>query len=332
MKYILDWVAYIYMQNYIKQRPLDINIETVSFCPMKCIFCCNRLHDRKYTVMNEQLFERIVQEYVKILGGGVIGIGSMQSDLFSDPLLLNRIKTLRKYGDKLWVHSTTPLITCKKYSDKELIYILSVFSYLEISVEGYDEESYLLMGGIDGFRIFKEQVQRVKRLIDENHLKVKVELSFRTCDVRALKGSSFYRELKKTFPVREIRNSFFSWFGSIKKEELPRGAYLKCCDNSKKGVDCMVPNATLAVQASGKVVGCGCIDWLEKYIIGDCNKMNLREIWQGKRARDFRQAFSKGKLPSICKECGLYISKKDIIYNKKYLRYTSKRGLYYLVE
>lgn len=70
MNSILDWAGHIYMQNYIKRRPLDINIETVSFCPMKCIFCCNRLYDRKHTVMSDRLFEKIVREYVEILGGG----------------------------------------------------------------------------------------------------------------------------------------------------------------------------------------------------------------------------------------------------------------------
>lgn len=155
-------------------------------------------------------------------------------------------------------------------------------------MEGYDEESYFAMGGVKGFQTFKEELYRINRLINENQLKVKVELSFRTYDVRALERSKFYRETKKIFPVKEVRNSFFSWFGSIKKEELPQGAYLKCSNNSKKEKDCMVPNATLAVQSSGKVIGCGCIDWLEQYVIGDCNKNNLKEIWQGKKARDFR--------------------------------------------
>ena len=331
MSNILDQLSYVYMLNYIKRRPLDINIETINFCPMKCVFCCNRLYARKYTVMNNTLFEKIIREYVKC-GGGVCGIGSMQSDFLSDPLLLQRIKILRKYRDKLWVHSTTPLITCKKYSDKELLIILKEFSYLEISVEGYDEESYTLMGGVNGFNIFKEQLYRVHRLICDNKLKIKVQLSFRTCNIRALKGTSFYREIRSMFEIKEVRNNFFSWFGSIKKEDLPSGAHLKSVNNLKKIKDCMVPNATFAIQPSGKVVGCGCIDWLEQYVIGDCNKNTLKEIWKSRRAYEFRHAFSRGKIPNICKECGLYVSREDILKNSKYLGYTSDKGIYYLIK
>lgn len=256
----------------------------------------------------------------------------MQSDFFSDPRLLQRMRILHRYRNKFWVHSTTPLITCKKYSDKELLVILKEFSYLEISVEGYDEESYALMGGVNGFQILKEQLYRVHRLINDNKLKIKVELSFRTCNVRALKGSSFYREARSMFAIKEIRNEFFSWFGTIKEEELPYGAHLKRVNNLRKVKDCIVPSATLAIQPSGKVVGCGCIDWLEKYIIGDCNKNTLKEIWKSKRAHDFRFAFSKGKLPTICRECGLYVCKEDVLKNIKYLGYTSNKGLYYLVK
>ena len=69
MSNILDQLSYVYMLNYIKRRPLDINIETINFCPMKCVFCCNRLYARKYTVMNNTLFEKIIREYVKCGGG-----------------------------------------------------------------------------------------------------------------------------------------------------------------------------------------------------------------------------------------------------------------------
>lgn len=332
MKNILDKASYLYMLNIINRRPLDINIETISMCPMKCVFCCNRLYKRDYVVMDNQLFRKIIFQYCSIWGGGTIGIGSMQSDFFSDPLLLERIKIIRQYKKKLWVHSTTPLISCKRYNDEELLRILECFDYLVISALGYDKVSYQEMAGIDGFHIFDEQLERLKRIIVNNNLKIKIDIAFRTSNKQALRRSTFYRKVSNMFSVSDIKDSFFSWFGSIKKEDLPHGAKLLLKDNKGIRENCVVPNATLAIQADGKVVGCGCIDWLEKYVIGDVYENTLIEIWKSSKTKKFRNAFCRGKIPTICRECGLYVSIHNCLEKKRLLGYKSKDGLYYCVE
>lgn len=323
-------MAYLYMLYLIKRRPLDINIETITMCPVKCVFCCNRLYKRDYTIMDNKLFEKIIEQYCR-MGGGTVGIGSMQSDFLLDPLLLKRVEIINKYKKELWVHSTTPLISCKKYNDKELLQILKCFDYLVVSAMGHDRETYREMAGIDAFEIFKEQLERVNRIIQNNNLKIKVDIAFRTSDKRALRKSVFYKDVKNMFCIGDIKDTFFSWFGSIKQEDLPNGAKLFIKDNHKKRENCVVPNATLAVQANGKVVGCGCIDWLEKYVIGDVRKNTLKEIWGSAKAKKFRNAFYRGKIPTICGECGLYVALRECMEKKELLGYKSIDGLYYCV-
>lgn len=329
---VLDEIAYRRMIHMIQRRPLDINVETVSRCPMRCVFCCNRIYERNYTVMDNELFEKIVKEYCELFRGGGIGIGAMQSDFLSDPLLLERIGILKKYKKRLWIYSTTPLISCSKYTDKELLKILEVFDYLQISAEGHDEESYRTMAGVNGFGIFEEQLQRVRRIVDMNALKVRIVICFRTYNRWQLKKSDFYQKISRQFEIEDIKDSFFSWFGSVREEDLPKGAHLLVSDNSNKTSNCVNPNFTLAVQADGKVVGCGCIDWLEKYIVGDCRKHTLKEIWGSRRSRKFRDAFQRGRLPSICRECGLYSSMDKSLKDARLLDYRPSDGLWYLVK
>lgn len=50
----------------------DINIETITMWPVKCVFCCNRLYKRDYTVMDDYLFEKIIEQYCR-MGGGTVG-------------------------------------------------------------------------------------------------------------------------------------------------------------------------------------------------------------------------------------------------------------------
>lgn len=61
--------AYHHMMNYSAKRPLDINIETTTICPMKCKFCCNRIFPRDKVVMPVNMFQSIVKEYISMGGG-----------------------------------------------------------------------------------------------------------------------------------------------------------------------------------------------------------------------------------------------------------------------
>ncbi len=332
---ILNELAYIRMHRIMKKRPLDINVETINKCPLKCVFCCNRIYKRENTVMDNKLFEDIVRQYCE-MGGGAIGLGSMQSDFFSDALLLDRIRILKKYKNKyknhLWVYTTTSLVSLKKYSDMELAFILRQFDCLQISVEGHDKESYQKMSGIDGFSVVCEQLKRVSKYIKDYSSSIRIDIYFRTYNRDNLLKSSIYSELKRDFNIYNIRDTFFSWFGTIKQKDLPDGAKVVYKLNEGLKVNCSNPSVSLSIMADGKVVGCGCIDWLGKYVIGDCKRTALKEIWNSPKSIKFRKAFSMGKgkkLPSICRECALY-SPIHCMKNKKYLSYKLTDGLHYL--
>lgn len=313
-----------------KQRPLDINIETVSFCPLSCVFCCNRLYKREKIVMDNELFEKIISEYT-MRWGGTVGIGSMQSDFLSDPLLLERIRILNKYKEKLFVYSTTPLISMSKYTDDDVKLILSCFDYLEISVEGFDEKSYQIMSGINGFKTFKKQLLRLKKIIIDNSIDIKIVLLFRTYDFWKTINSEFFILCRSLFTVKNIMTEFFSWFGSIKKDDMPNGTKLLEEDNSARKIDCVVPYATLAVQSNGNVVGCGCIDWLEKNIIGNCKDSSLYDIWMGEKHKMFQTGFSRRSIPEICRNCGLYTNVDECFSKPNLLEYDSMKGPYYSI-
>lgn len=64
---------------------------------------------------------------------------------------------------------------------------------------------------------------------------------------------------------------------------------------------------------------------------GDCKKQNLKDIWKSHKAYRFRNAFRLKRLPSICRECGLYISVTDAFTREKLLHYKPLDGLYYNV-
>lgn len=138
-----------------------------------------------------------------------------------------------------------------------------------------------------------------------------------------------FEDLKKMFQIRHIRDEFFSWSGAIAQDELPKGARLKEPCNLQKTENCASGMATLAVQADGRVTGCGCIDWNSRYVVGDCRTDSLLNIWKNQTAYAFRNAFELKAIPGICKNCGLYSSAKKAFSQPALMNYTPTENLYY---
>ena len=334
-----DEAALRHMNAIVEERPLDINIECTNFCPMHCVFCPNHKAGRAKTVMDMDLFSKICRDFYA-LGGGAVGLSAMQSDLFSDDLLKQRLLELGNYRDRFWVHSTTNLVGAASLDDAELELLLRTFSYLEISIGGLSREEYLAMFGVNGFDLVMKQLRRIARMVEEKDIPVSLDLSIRTNSLWSLGlariariafpvHSALLKELKKSYRIHNVINQFFSWGGLITQEDLPKGARLKIVDNRAKRMDCAIPWATLSVNTDGRVIGCGCIDWEARHVIGDMRKQGIAEIWQGEPGRNFRTCFTRGDIKDICLDCSLYAPRDRLFANPGLVGYQVTDGLYY---
>ena len=288
-----------------QERPLDINIEISNFCAASCVFCPNSKVKRAKQSMTMELFKKVVDEYVE-LGGGGVGLSSMQSDLFSDKLLLERLRYLEKYKGRLYVYTTTYLVGASKLDDAQLEYFLRNVNSLQISLGGTDKDDYQEMYGINAFELVRDQLLRIKKIVENNNLDLRLSLYFRIADAAKVQSSSLVRELGSRFKMEEVRDSFFSWGGIISQDDLPAGAKLFKTDNTSKRTDCAATWASLSVGVDGTVVGCGCVDWNSRHPVGNVSSHSIKEVWQSKKALEFRQGFSSNNIPDLCKDCSLY--------------------------
>jgi radical SAM protein with 4Fe4S-binding SPASM domain len=326
-----DAVALERILSISRQRPLDINIETTSYCALSCTFCPNKTHRRAKALMEMSSFIRICDEYYS-LGGGAIGLSSMQSDVFADNLLMDRISHLKKYKDRFWVHTTTNLVGAKTLSDIELIEFLETLDFIEISLGGPERDDYRSMFGVDALDSVLKQLARISNVIKTRNLKLRVEIAVRTHDSEKFIKSDLYKNLsaEKTFSISHIKDTFFSWGGLVAQAHLPKGARLAESVNTTR-VDCVVPWAELSINVDGSVVGCGCVDWNAQHVVGNVFTHSIVEVWNSKSAKAFRTAFSSGAIPSLCRNCALY-HPIDSGFGRKALRtYEPTKGLYYTV-
>jgi len=317
-----------HMEMLVRHRPLDINIETTNFCPFGCVFCPNHKEKRPKKIMDMDLFRKICRDFYQ-LGGGTLALCSMQADIFSDDLLLARLSEIQKYRDRFYLYTTTNLAGAAKLSDEQLEFFLGMFDCLDISVGGLARHSYQIMCGVDAFNLVMKQLDRVAGIVKKNAFSICLDLNVRTNDPAAVRRSPAFRELKKSYSIVGIKSTFFSWGGRISQSDLPRGAKLSIVDNRLRRDDCVVPWATLSVNVDGQVVGCGCVDWEGHYIIGDMMRQTIQEVWESETAVEFRTAFSRGKVPPLCQECALYISKRKGFSGPELVAYEPIDGLYY---
>jgi radical SAM protein with 4Fe4S-binding SPASM domain len=313
-------------------RPIEINIETTSICPSRCVFCPNSKVPRNKAVMDMGLFNKICEDYYGI-GGGAVGVCSMQSDIFSDSLLMERLALLQKFKDRFSLHTATMLTGASKLSDSELKTFLETFDRLDISMGGLSKDDYRLMYGIDAFDAVITQLFRIEKIVNGNRIAIKLVVNFRTNDSRKIDGSELLARIRKTFDIQEVRTEFFSWGGLIKQTDLPSGAMLLKADNSAVArKDCVAPWATLCVNVDGAVVGCGCVDWEARHIIGNIDRQTINEIWSGIPAKEFRTSFSRQEIPALCRDCSLYGNIEHAFGRIGLINYKPRYGCYHEIE
>lgn len=320
-----------HMMSIANARPVEINIETTTICPSRCVFCPNSKAPRSKAVMDMGLFTGICEDYYGI-GGGPVGISSMQSDIFSDNLLMERLEILRGFKDRFILHTATMLTGAAKLSDSELTAFLKTFDCLDISIGGLDKEDYNLMYGINGFDVVITQLFRIEEMTKKNDMAIELALNFRTNAPEKIIGSELLSRLRKTYIIREIRTDYFSWGGMITQSDLPTGATLQMADNSFVRKDCVVPWATLCVNVDGSVVGCGCVDWEGRHIIGDMNRQTINELWSGQQAIEFRTSFSRQRIPALCMDCPLYTNIEHAFGRIGLINYKPKDGCYHEIK
>lgn len=321
-------LAFKHMISLAADRPLDLNIEVTNFCASSCVFCPNSKVKRVKENMTMPLFRRICDEYAD-MGGGFLGLSSMQSDLFADQQLLERIAYLEQHRDTIRLYTTTYVVGAAKYTDDQLERLVRAFAYFQVSLGGWDAESYQRMYGTNGFETARKQLLRIKRIVEDKGLSVRLELMFRTQDPTAVANSALVRELTPTFRVVENRNNFFNWGGIISQEDLPKGAVLDVADNTAKRSNCAASVASMSIGVDGTIVGCGCVDWNARHIVGHVGNRSLLDVWRDRLAVEFREGFSRGNVPDLCKDCSLY-TPVDLAFAKPTLKhYKPSDGVYY---
>jgi len=299
------------LREIIRQTPLLLQVETTNVCNSACIFCAYRSMKRKKGVMDMELFNKIAAEYAA-MGGGPVSLTPIMGDALLDPHLLDRLRVLQSYPEINQITLTTNAIALNRYSDEDVVKLLSTLYCMQISIGGLNEENYKTMYGVNQFSRVKQAIDRIIRVKDTLPQPANITLAFRTNDWRF--ESRFKKQIdaykNKGVYVSHI-SMFMNYAGAVCDDATK---VLVIAENpSRKCRTCVSVGLSLAICQDGKITACGCADFEgDKLTIGHAENENIAKVWTGEKRLAILESFRKGTLYPICRQCSAYTP--DTVY------------------
>jgi|TARA_B100001971_G_C18241714_1_gene571385 radical SAM protein with 4Fe4S-binding SPASM domain len=309
----------------LEKFPGALVIDNTNLCNAKCSWCPNDKIPEPRGIMDDKLFQKIIEDYAKI--GGIVRFGTFGEPLL-DPEFMKKIDFVRKFPSiyKLEVITNGYALT-EEMASKLIDYRVDT----EISLDELDKSLYEDIKGVS----FEKTWNNLVRLIGMNDkAKKPVQINIRiktSSSEESIKNNPLFKELFHTNCTVELnpissRDSLSSWGGIFDKNSFlseeynspPHRAYKNF--NLKNQAPCHQLWKWMVINWDGKVVLC-CTDIFASVVLGDLKKENIEEVWCGPFMTERRRRFKNrdGRKNGICKNCDLHLGWQflKLYYNSK---------------
>ncbi len=287
--------------NYLKLEkslgnPYIKVLEPTNACMMNCIMCPHNKMTRKIDYMNLNLFKKIIDQ--------AKWNKTLDFSHFGDPLIHPQIDKMIEYANKKGI-KTHIYANPNLLSEEMCIKLIGAqLHLLNTTIDGIDDKTYKYFRGPNAdFKKAVKNINTLLRLKKEKKSDMKIIVTMILMEKNKNDVETFKKIWDKEGIDRVDVKKFVTFDGSDK--EIFNQA--KKSEQKKFGLGeghCADPWMGFVVTASGKVVPC-CLDYDEKYVLGDLNKESLKDIWTGKRMKILRRHFNNNttdKIP-LCKTC-----------------------------
>ena len=287
----------------ISEFPLCLDIETTNICNLACTMCSRtiQIEDGTYSdigTMPMNLYKKMIDE------GSKYELPSIKLNYLGEPLadkyIVERIRYAKQKGVIDVMFNSNASLLNEEISHKILEAGLDSIYF---SVDGIFAETF------NKIRIGTEYETVLKNI--KNFMKIKNDGDYKHVQTRVsmtvLPGME--KEMK---PVADF------WLPIVGQV-----GYGEWVDATGKGTKMTIPNASvhtnypynpdfvcaqpfqrMFIMWDGTTTPC-CLDMGRKYVTGNANNSNLKEIWDGPSYQKMRDIQISGRYPEIdiCKEC-----------------------------
>jgi pyruvate-formate lyase-activating enzyme len=274
---------------------LFLSLETCTVCNHRCPFCPVSVDPREREVMDQALFESILDQVREVGGDRVVVFLSNYNEPTVDPLFEERVQALFARGFPVSILTNASQFTPERSARLEA---MGRFRYVGINLPTLDPERYRQMHGTrDLTRVIANiEAMRARSLSEETAIVVLGEEDeAHRRDVEEI-GARFAPLGWEVKPFR-IRSRPAS--GTFVPEP-PAKKILRGCELMGSR-----PFEHLHVTATAKAVLC-CQDYYEKLTIGDLKTQSVAEILGGDvmaRLRRWTYGVEEAPAEFLCRRC-----------------------------
>lgn len=283
----------------IKRFPEAIDIESITGCNARCIFC-GQAEMRKGLPngkMSDELFRKIVDECA-----GYKGLLKRFSFAFdNEPLLDKKLIDKVAYVKENCPFVTTNITTNGILLTKEIsedIYSKAIVDEINVSINGITKEIYEKIMGVKSFEKVMANMNDLS-LIHRNHNGKKPAVEINICltpdnmsEKEAMAKYWHEKGFLTNFIKLDNRTQDDKEFSKIIVQAKPYYQY------------CRRPFHTMVICWDGAVPLC-CADYGRGCVVGDVSHESLYDVWNGERMNQARREMSTGRfdIAKICANC-----------------------------
>jgi radical SAM protein with 4Fe4S-binding SPASM domain len=286
-------------------RPFELHLELTNLCNADCVFCPYQFQQRRTAFMSDRVFEKALDDFVRI-GGGSVGLTPIVGDALIDPDFLDRVKRLRAEPsiDRIWL--TTNAILLDKHGIQEVL--ASGITHMNISTAGFDEAMYVRVYRNKSYRRMRENVLELLTRNEQSSTSIPITIALRPDRPldEVMKDPDF-QDILAYRPQLDFTWAYTSANGRIIRDALPPMMKLRTVNRREES--CVNLWNGPIVLPDGTVMACSCVAAMDAQAdlgVGNILQTSLLDIWQSQLLKEMRDNFGTDSLNKTCAGCDMY--------------------------
>lgn len=276
--------------------PMSINLETTNHCNLRCIMCPRHLTDRGFGLMDDGLYQRLIDE---IAEKGGVQVLTLIKD--GESLIHPRVHELIRYAKERGAAKRIEIFTNAILLDEEraVKVIEAGLDVLNVSLDAMDSATYKKIKGRDQYEVVVKNTRRFAEIKKEmGKRKPLLVAKFIGMTENADQLDDF-KQFWRGVADQILISPYHNYGGGTSDRSLKSQKKAAC------RYPCMVTWFNPVVLWDGLVTTC-CVNFMKnELIMGDAREQSIEEIWCSEKYQKLRADMIRGDLSEwkTCSKC-----------------------------